>query len=476
MANDDQRTAGSAGIRLTDRIGIGVLTRLLPRDLVDEVIAEAGRREQRRRLLPARVVVYYVLALCLFFDESYEEVMRRLVGGLQFMRAWSGEWKVPTTGAIWQARQRLGSEPLRLLFERAAVPMARPGTPGAWMGGRRLMAIDGFVLEVADTASNEAEFGRSGSGKYTPFPQVRVAGLGECGTHAIVGAEFSGFRTSERDLARKLFPGLEPGMILLADRGFYSYRLWQEALHTGADLLWRVPATLELRVVRALPDGSYLSFLPDPVVRQRRNVQKSKGRFIEELTGIPVRVVEYGIEDRAGSDEIFCLVTTITDAEDVPAAELAAAYSQRWESGTSLDELEIHQRGRGRVLRSKSAEMVKQEIWALLLTHYAIRELICQAAEDAGIDPDRLSFIRSLRVIRRQVTDQAAFPPCRLKTAHRTALAEIIERPNPPRRNRSNPRAIKRLHVHGHRLKRPADIGTKHPGPARIKIWAVPLN
>jgi hypothetical protein len=388
-----------------------VLTRLLPRDLVDEVIAGAGRREQRRRLLPARVVVYYVLALCLFFDEGYEEVMRRLAGGLRFMSSWCTEWTVPTTGAICQARQRLGAEPLRLLFERVAVPMARAGTPGAWLGGRRVMAIDGFVLEVADTASNEAEFGRSGSGKYTPFPQVRVVGLGECGTHAIVGAAFSGFRTAERELARKLFGGLEPGMLMLADRGFYSYRLWEEAMGTGADLLWRVPATLGLRVVQALPDGSYLSFLPDPVVRQRRNVQKNKGRYVEELTGIPVRVVEYEIEGRTGSDEIFCLVTTITDPQDVPAAELAAAYRERWEFETSLDELEIHQRGRGRILRSKSAEMVKQEIWALLLTHYAIRDLICQAAEEADIDPDRLSFIRSLRVIRRQVTDQAAFSP-----------------------------------------------------------------
>jgi Insertion element 4 transposase N-terminal len=296
--------------RLTDRIGIGMLTRLLPRDLVDEVIAETGRREQRRRLLPARVVVYYVLALCLFFGEGYEEVMRRLAGGLQFMNSWSTEWTVPTTGAICQARQRLGTGPLRLLFERAAVPMARPGTPGAWVAGRRLMAVDGFVLEVADTPSNEAEFGRSGSGKYTPFPQVRIVGLGEYGTHGIVAAAFAGFRTPERELARQLFGALEPGMLALAGRGFCSYRMWQQAQATGADLLWRVPATVTLRVVQALPDGSYLSLLPDPVVRQRRAVQRSKGGLVEEQTGIPVRVVEYQIDGQGGNDVIFCLVTT----------------------------------------------------------------------------------------------------------------------------------------------------------------------
>jgi hypothetical protein len=376
------------------------------------VVTEAGRREQRRRLLPARAVVYYVLALCLFFDEGYEEVMRRLVGGLQFMSSWSSGWKVPTTGAICQARQRLGAEPLRLLFERVAVPVAKAGTPGAWLGGRRLMAIDGFVLEVADTPSNEAEFGRSGSGKYTPFPQVRVAGLGECGTHAIVAAAFAGFRAPERDLARQLLDSLHPGMLVLADRGFYSYQFWQEAQQTGADLLWRVPASVNLQIIQPLPDGSYLSVLPDPKVRQRRYIQQIKGRsYVEEQTGIPVRIIEYEIPDRVGKDEVYCLATTLTDHEEFPAIELAAAYQQRWEFENALDELEIHQRGPGRILRSKSAEMVKQEIWALLLTHYAIRDLICQAANSTGIDPDRLSFIRSLRVIRRQVTDQAAFSP-----------------------------------------------------------------
>ena len=401
-------TAGKPGqVRLTDRIGIGVLTRLLPRDLVDEVIAEAGRREQRRRLLPARVVVYYVLALCLFFGEGYEEVMRRLVGGLQFMNSWSTEWTVPTTGAICQARQRLGAQPLRLLFERVAVPMARPGTPGAWVAGRRLMAIDGFVLEVADTPANEAEFGRSGSGKYTPFPQVRVVGLGECGTHAIVAAAFAGFRTPERELAHQLLGALEPGMLAVADRGpdvaagpghrrgpAVAGASYGDPARRPGPPRWVLP------VIPARPEGAPAPRRPD-----------RQGGYVEEQTGIPVRVVEYEVDGQGDSGEIFCLVTTLTDPEEITAVELAAAYRQRWEFETALDELEIHQRGPARILRSKSAEMVKQEIWALLLAHYAIRDLICQAASQADIDPDRLSFIRSLRVIRRQITDQTAFSP-----------------------------------------------------------------
>jgi hypothetical protein len=228
---------GISGVRLTDRIGLGVLTRLVDRDLVDEVLAETGRTEQRIRSLPARVVVYYVLGLCLFFGESYEEVMRLLVEGLRFARTWRKEWSIPTTGAISQARQRLGAEPLRVLFERVAVPCAQLGTQGAWLRSRRLMAVDGFVLDIADTDVNDAEFGRLGGEKSpAPFPQVRLVGLGECGTHAIVAARIGKARANERALAEGLIPCFEPGMLVIADRGFYSYNLWKAAAESGADL------------------------------------------------------------------------------------------------------------------------------------------------------------------------------------------------------------------------------------------------
>ena len=402
-----------SGTRLTDRIGIGVLTRLIDRDLVDDVLAETGRTEQRSRLLPARVVVYYVLALCLFFGDAYEEVMRLLVAGLHFTGAWQKDWHVPTTGAIAQARQRLGAAPLQRLFERVAVPCAQRGTKGAWLGSRKLMAIDGFVLDIPDTSENDAAFGRPGGEKTpAPFPQVRIAGLGECGTHAIVAARLAAWRTSERALAGDLLSELGPGMLVIADRGFYSWQLWQAAAATGADLLWRMQSGPNLPVVRAFPDGSYESFLLDPKVRGRRANQRHRGSAnIEEPSGIPVRVIEYEVTEREGRGEIFCLITTIMDPQEATAAELAAAYHERWEFESSLDEIKTHQRGRGGVLRSKSPEMIRQEIWALLLTHYAVRHLMCEAADQAGKDPDRLSFIRSLRVIRRQVTGQAALSP-----------------------------------------------------------------
>jgi Insertion element 4 transposase N-terminal/Transposase DDE domain len=413
MGEAEAGLAVVSGTRLTDRIGVGVLTRLIDRDLVDEVLAEARRTEQRSRLLPARVVVYYVLGLCLFFGDAYEEVMRLLVEGLRFTGSWRKDWQVPTTGAIAQARQRLGAGPLRLLFDRVAVPCAQRGTRGAWLGSRRLMAIDGFVLDVPDTKENAAAFGRSGGARNpAPFPQVRLVGLGACGTHAIVAARLDAWRVSERALAEQLATDFGPGMLVIADRGFYGYRLWQAAAGSGADLLWRIQDGPSLPVVRALADGSYESFLLDPKVRGRRATQRHRGSAnIEEPSGIPVRVIEYEVTNRDGKGEIFRLITTIMNPQDASAAELAAAYQQRWEFESSLDEIKTHQRGRGGVLRSKSPEMIKQEIWALLLTHYAIRHLMCEAADQAGKDPDRLSFMRSLRVIRRQVTDQAGFSP-----------------------------------------------------------------
>jgi len=406
------------GDRLTDRISIGVLARVVPRDVVDEVLAETRRAEKRARLLPARVVVYFTMAMCLFFDDDYEEVMRRLVGTLRWLGSWRAEWKVPTTGAISQARVRLGAAPLKLLFERVAVPVAGLGTKGAWLGSRRLMAVDGFYLDVADTADNEAEFGRSTNGpKSAAYPQAQVVALAECGTHAVVAAAIGGCNSDERSLAAPLLDACEPGMLLTADRNFYSFDLWHRALATGADLLWRVNSLLTLPVIKSLPDGSYLSLLIDPKIPVAKRgpliAAARAGKTLNVATARPVRVIEYSIADSEenGPGELICLITTILDHTDTAAIELATAYHQRWEIENTFDEIKTHQRGDKRVLRSKLPELVKQEIWALLLTHYAIRTLMTEAADEADVDPDRLSFIRTLRVIRRQVTDQADFSP-----------------------------------------------------------------
>jgi hypothetical protein len=395
--------------RLTDRVSLGVITRLVNRDLIDEVLNVTGRTERRSRLLPARVVVYYVLALTLFFGDAYEEVMRKLVNGLRFLRSWRSDWQVPTTGAISQARIRLGEEPLKELFTRVAVPMARQGTRGAWYRGMRLMAIDGVILDVPDTPENVAEFAKKPHREgESVFPQVRIVGLAECGTHAIVAASVDSWRTYERQLAADLLEHFEPGMLVIADRGFYGYELWAMAQATGAALLWRVRRDLRLPVLEIYPDGSYRSeLLPK---QMKTDLNRGKRRRVPDDARVPVRVIEYTIPNRSGA-EVFRLITTILDAQAAPASELAALYEQRWEFEIGLDEIETHQIGAYPVLRSKRPELVRQEIWGLLITHYAIRDLMREAADDIELDPDRLSFIRSLRVVRRSVANGDDFPP-----------------------------------------------------------------
>lgn len=393
VSNDD---------RLTDRIAVGVLTSTFPPALVDEVLEATGRVERRHRLLPARVVVYFTLAMCLWADEEYVEVARLLVGGLKTMSRWRGSWRVPTSGAITQARARLGSSALKLLFERVAAPVSAEGSAGSWWRGLRLMAIDGTVFDVADTSANEAHFGRPGSGRGETkgaFPQARVVALAECGTHAIVGAQIGPCTTGETTLARGLFGLLNEVMLLLLDRGFPGYELWQAAAATGAQLCWRTKSNAVLPVTTALPDGSYLSVLRPP--RGHRGAP------------ITVRVVEYRLThpSRQADEGPIRLITTLLDPATAPALELAGLYGERWEEENAFDELKTHQRGAKQVLRSKSPEMVTQEIYAHLLVYFAIRSLINRAAQNDELDPDRVSFIASLRVVRRQVTDQAAFSP-----------------------------------------------------------------
>jgi hypothetical protein len=391
--------------RLSDRITVGVLTSTYPPALVDRVIAETGRGEQRHRLLPARVVVYLVLAMALFSGQAYEEVARLLVEGLAWARRWRGDWRVPSTPAIAKARTRLGPEPLKALFAAAVGPLATPATQGAWYRHWRLVSLDGTTLDVPDTPANAAAFGRPSShrGEQAAFPQVRLVALAECGTHAIVDAAIGAYSTGEVTLAPTLFGALSPGMLLLADRGFVGFDLWRRARASGAELLWRTKTNAVLPVLAVLPDGSYLSQIV--AARDHRHRRDP----------ITVRVVEYTLGTDPGRPQRpapYRLLTTILDPEQAPAAELAALYAQRWELETALDELKTHQRGPGVVLRSRSPEGVEQEVWGMLLVHYAIRRLLHQAALDADLDPDRLSFTRSLRVVRRQVTaGQAALSP-----------------------------------------------------------------
>lgn len=393
--------------RLSDHISIGVLTGVFPPDVVDRVVAEAGRTEQRHRLLPARVVVYYVLGLALFSQLAYEEVMRMLVEGLSWSEGWVTQWNVPTKAALFKARTRLGYEPLETLYRTTAVPLGEKETKGAFYRTWRLMSIDGTCLDIADTADNDKAFGRPGSKRPDgsgAFPQIRVVGLAECGTHAIVDAAIGAYRDGEHKLASKLFASLGPGMLLLADRGFLSYALWRDAAKTGADLLWRTKANHVLPVERRFSDGSFTSkFYASPADRRR-------GR-----DAIPVRVVEYALDDDNSGPEqgetTYRMLTTVLDPRRAPAGELAQLYSERWEFETTLDELKTHQRSPRVVLRSKMPDGVRQEAYAYLCVHYAIRWLMHAVAIRSGTDPDRLSFTRTLRVARRTTASHPGFSP-----------------------------------------------------------------
>ncbi|MGW6413107.1 IS4 family transposase [Streptomyces vinaceus] len=386
--------------RLSDRIALGVLTRVFPAELVDEVVAETGRVERRSRLLPARVTVYFVLAMCLFSGQAYEEVARLLTEGLSWAGRWRGRWEVPSTGAISRARARLGAEPLRVLFARVCRPVATEETVGAWYRGRRVVAVDGTTLDVADTDDNDAFFGRPGSGRGErkgAFPQVRLVVLAECGTHAVFAAATGPCTVAETVLADTLLADLQPGMLLLADRGFPGYDRWRAAAATGADLLWRVASNVVLAVREQYADGSYLS-----EIHAARDKRRAHGQR--------VRVVEYAVTGHEDAGPVR-LITTILDPDQAPAGELAALYHERWEVEGVLDEIKVHQRGPDAVLRSRHPDGVEQEVYGFLLVHHAVRQVIHQAAVSAGTDPDRLSFTRSLRVVRRQVPAQAAFSP-----------------------------------------------------------------
>ena len=380
-------------------MAVGVLTRVFPPELVDEVIAAAGRTEQRNRTLPARVMAYFAVGMALYSEGSYEDVLSQLTDGLSWSSGWQDSFTPPSKSGIFQARQRLGFEPLEALFRRVAKPLATPSMAGSWLAGRRLVAIDGTCLDIADTAENAEFFGRPGvnKGEKSAFPQARLVALAECGTHAIFDAELGAYTSSEVALAQDLIGRLQPGMLVLADRGFYSYALWRKASATGADLLWRVKTGLRPEHLQTLEDGSWLGQI-------RHSTDRKAGP-------ITVRVIDYTVDDGRENPETYRLFTTMLDPQVASATELAAAYAQRWEIESALDELKTHQRGPRTVLRSKSPDLVKQEIWGHLCCHYAIRTLMGEAASHSGHDPDRVSFVAALRITRQSVAHQGAFSP-----------------------------------------------------------------
>jgi hypothetical protein len=390
-----------AGSRITDFVTLGVLAKTFPLHRVRQALAETGKTSIRERELPAHVMVYYVITLALFMNSSCKEVLRCLLEGLQWLSGPGAPVKITGKSGISQARTRLGSEAMRRLHDDVVRPIATPATRGAWYKQWRLVSLDGSTFDVADDPAIEAAFGRPGTGHgESAFPQIRIVSLVENGTHVLFATQIAGCTTSEIALTRDVLPALGKGMICLADRNFFSYALWNLARATQADLVWRIKQNARLKDEERLPDGSYLSHIY-PSDKDRR----------QHINGIKIRVINYRLDGVADAEPLYRLVTTILDHTQASAQELAALYHERWEIETALDEMKTHLRGAKIVFRSKTPDLVRQEVYGLLMAHFAIRGLMHEAALTADIDPDRLSFLHAVRVIRRKIITCGGVPP-----------------------------------------------------------------
>jgi hypothetical protein len=423
--------------RVLARAGIGVLSWVIPPDLVDDAVADGLAWEMRLRALPARLGVYFVLGCALLSAKPYSEVMRQVTAGLERALAAVG-WQVPASTALTAVRTRIGEKPLEAVFRRVCSALSPGRAPWSHLGGLLVVAVDGTTIAACDSPPNAAAFGRPGTGKKrrrpaaggpaagagdgqepqaaAAGPQLRLVTLLACGTRALLDAAMGPVRgkgTGEQALARSLLGSLRPGMLLLADRNFYGYGLWNAAAGTGADLLWRVKASLHLPVVAELPDGSFLAHVSDPravQARIRRNGDRRRrgsklGPETGPLPGITVRVIQYMLtvtaEDGTVRTERYRHITTLTDWRAYPAADLAACYAWRWAVETGYRECKAYLRGPGRVLRGRTPELARQELWAYLAVYQAIRAIIVRAAAGAGLDPDRISFTATLHAAHR---------------------------------------------------------------------------
>lgn len=458
---------GSPRGRVLARAGIGVLSWVIPPGLVDEAVGDGLAWEMRLRSVPARLGVYFVLGCALLSAKPYAEVMRQVTAGLESALAAVG-WRVPATTALARARARIGEKPLEALFRRLCSALSPGRSPWSHAGGLLVVAWDGTTVAACDSPGNAAVFGRPGTGKRrrrpaaggqggaeqggAAGPQLRLVTLLACGTRALLDAAFGPVRgkgTGEQALARALLGSLRPGMLLLADRNFYGYGLWNAAAGTGAGLLWRVKSSLHLPVVAELPDGSFLAHISDPAAVQariRRNGDRRRrgSKLPPEtgpLPGITVRVIQFWLtvttEDGGIRTERYRLITTLLDHRACPAAELAACYAWRWAIETGYRECKTYLRGPGRVLRGRTPDLARQELWAYLAIYQAIRVIIVRAAAGAGLDPDRISFTAALHAAQRTLhagRDQAA--------ALAQAETEILSCLVPRRQGRICPRAV----------------------------------
>jgi Insertion element 4 transposase N-terminal/Transposase DDE domain len=409
------------------------LSQVISPAVMEQALLDTGRLEQRACRLSHRVMLWVVLAMGVLTDLPIRQVFKHA------RRMQPGD-KTPSRSNLCEARQRLGVAPVQRVFDLVAKPLATPQTPGAFYHGLRLMGIDGTVLDVPDTPANEAHFGRSSGGRGdSAFPQVRKVSLVELGTHIEVAMAVGGYHDSEQKLVEQLWDHLPADALLLEDRGFFSYKHWKTLDARGTKLLIRLKSNLILRSIQRLPDGSFLAKIyPSP---QARN---------QDRDGIIVRVIEYTLDDpqRTGHGETHRLATNLFDHTLFPALELACYYHERWEEELVFDEQKTHQDPRRPTkpthLRSQTPAGVEQELYALSLGHFVVRALMLEAAQRENLDVDRLSFTGCLHILQARLPECDSTTPQRLDQWYQLLLAELAQEQLEPRRNRVNPRAVKR--------------------------------
>ncbi|MCZ7575320.1 MAG: IS4 family transposase [Ardenticatenaceae bacterium] len=434
----------AAGRKFSQELRLEALSQVVPAETVAAVLAAQGVTTERERKLNMVVTVFLVIGMHLFSHLRLGAVLAKLAKGLRYVW-WDPDDQVAGESAISSRRAQVGARPLVALFQQVCQPLATAETRGAFLGGLRLMALDGTVELAPDTPANAAVFGRQvGPRGASAFPQIQAVYLAECGTHAIVDAGFWPYQTSERVGGFRMLRSVGPGMLVMWDRGFHDYDMFARTRQRDAQVLARLPASARPTHVRPLPDGSSLAYISPDYKRRRRG---------ERLL---VRIIAYTITDPAlpGSGQTHRLITTLLDHRAFPALDLACAYHERWELELVIDETDTHQRLAGRPLRSLTPVGVIQELYGLLIAHDAIRALMPQAALQADLDPDRLSFVHALEVIRDAIPEFQMTTPEQLPALFARLLRDIAARPLPPRRLRSNPRVVKRK-MSNFKLKRP---------------------
>lgn len=383
-------------------VSLGALTKFFPPRQIEEILQANKREEKRRRKLPSLDLMYFLIALGLHASEGCRSVLRRVL----LRRGSVAEQeldRLSSDSAISQGRSRLGWKPARDLYQRVVRPIATRKTIGAWYRRWRLVTLDGSTQDLADTSRNERAFGRPGVSRgKAAFPQLRWVTLLENGTHVLFGAVLGRYRKGEKTLAREVVRRLPTDALCFADRNFFSYALWNEALATGAALLWRVQSNLILPKLKRLPDGSYLTKI----------YPSSKARA-KDRNGVLARLIEYRLEP--GGTEVYRLLCSILDPTKAPGVELANLYSKRWTIETVLGEIKTRLRGARVVLRSKVPDLVRQDFYGLLLAHFGVRALMHEAALEENVDPADLSFVHAVRTLSRYLPLYVSFFPSQQK-------------------------------------------------------------